>query len=147
MDVSFTLKETVSHGILIVEKRPDMYTSIDRRIFPRVEGKVAVRYGEGDSEREHWTMTKDISGGGMRIRLSKRLIAGTILDLEIARKRSNTTSRCRGEIVWVSQCEEKEECCFEAGIRFIGLNLLFVNKLIGDLESLNPEQRVGISPC
>ena len=112
-----------------------MYTVTDRRIFNRIDGRLAVRYKWGDDGRERYASTINISGGGARLSLLERLSPGTILDMDISRLNFDGNSQCKGEVVWVKDVSEasRGRVGFEAGIRFIGLNLVFIKELIEDL--------------
>lgn len=114
-----------------------MYTVTDRRMFERVDGRLAVRYRWDDNDREQYASTINISGGGMRLSLFERLSPGTILDMEISRVNFDGNSRCKGEVVWVKNVSEvsRGKVGFEAGIRFIGLNLIFIKEIIEDLKA------------
>lgn len=111
----------------------------DNRLFERVEGEFAVRYSPQGSDREFCTTTKNISGGGMRISLLKRLEPGTLLDLEIFKYDTDVKTRCRGRVVWVwnEPMNVKAERLFEAGIQFINSQLLYIGRLIDCLENKN----------
>ena len=114
-----------------------MHPLIDRRVFQRIRGELAVRcYWEG-SKREHCVSAISISGGGMKIGLPERVTPGTILDVEIFRSDSCRSSRCKGEVIWVKDISKTGQgrMDFEAGIRFIGLSLLFIACLINDLKA------------
>jgi c-di-GMP-binding flagellar brake protein YcgR len=111
----------------------------DNRIFERIEGELAVRYSPQGSDREYCTTTKNISGGGMRISLLKKLGLGTLLDLEIFKYDEDIKARCRGKVVWVwnEPMNKENEQLFEAGIQFINVQLLYIGRLIKYLETEN----------
>jgi hypothetical protein len=111
----------------------------DSRIFERIEGELAVRYSPQGSDKEYCTSTKNISGGGMRISLLKKLQPGTLLDLELSKYDTDIKTRCRGKIVWVwdEPMNRKSEQLFEAGVQFINTQLLYIGRLINYLESQN----------
>ncbi len=112
-----------------------MRISTDNRVFERLDKELAVRYSPVGSNREFCTTTKNISGGGVRMSLLKSLSPGTILDMEIFRYNSNIKARCRGKVVWVwdePMSKETEEH-FEAGIKFLDRQLLYISRLISDL--------------
>lgn len=116
-----------------------MYKGIDRRVFRRVDGELAVKYGLNGRARKHCTATRNISGGGMRVPIFKKLAPGTVLDMEIFKQNSNISAKFRGKVVWVSRTpiKSKKKKLFEAGIKFIDLGFLYIGLLIGDLESQN----------
>lgn len=116
-----------------------MRIGTDSRIFERVEGELAVRYSPQGSNREFCSTTKNISGGGIRMPLLKRLDPGTVLDLEIFRYDTDIKARCRGRVVWVwdEPMNEEKEQFFEAGVQFIDRQLLYIGRLISYLEGQN----------
>lgn len=118
-----------------------MYSGTDRRIFRRVKGELAVKYSLNGNNKTYSTTTKNISGGGMRITLIKKLAPGTILDMEIFKYNSNISANFRGKVAWISKApvkiKGKKKKYFEAGIKFIDLGFLYIGILINDLESRN----------
>lgn len=112
-----------------------MRTGTDSRLFERIEGELAVRYSPRGSDREYCTTTRNVSGGGVRMSLLKRLEPGTILDLEIFRYDSTIKTRCRGEVAWIwnEPMNKKTGQLFEAGIRFLDAELLYIGRLMACL--------------
>jgi len=119
-----------------------MTVKTDNRVFERVEGELAVRYSPLGSDGELCTSTKNISGGGIRTSLLKKLDPGTMLDLEIFRYNSEIKARCRGKVVWVwdEPMDKQTEQYFEAGIEFIDRQLLYIGRLIEYLETHNKSE-------
>lgn len=109
----------------------------ERRIFRRIEGEVPVQYSVPGTSKEYRTFTKNISGGGIRIPLFRKLAPGTVLSLKIFRNVPNISAKCKGEIRWVAEvsAEGRRKKILEAGIKFLDLSFLFIGNLIGDLES------------
>lgn len=116
-----------------------MYKGIDRRVFRRVKGELAVKYGLNGNDMKYSTTTKNISGGGMAIALLEKLAPGTILDMELFKHNSNISAKFRGKVAWISKKPRKgkKRKYFEAGIKFIDLGFLYIGILISDLESRN----------
>ena len=114
-----------------------MRLDTNNRIFERVEGELAVRYSPQGSNKEFCTTTKNISGGGIRISLLKKLTPGTILDLEIFRYNTDIKARCRGKVIWVwgESMDKEDEQAFEAGIEFIDRQVLYIGRLTNYLET------------
>jgi hypothetical protein len=131
------LKEIVFCGIFKIEKRMVMYKGMDRRIFERRDGNLTVRYKIEGEGAEFCTSTKNISGSGMKITLLKNIPLGTMIDLEIFKKNSNQSSRCRGKVIWVSCIDtvDKKDKFFEAGIKFMDSDLMHIGCLISNLET------------
>lgn len=122
-----------------------MYDRTDRRVFRRIEGEVSVRYTIPGSHKEHRTATRNISGGGMRIPILKRLQPGTVLDIEIFRDKSSRSAKCKGEIRWIAYItmKGKRKKSLEAGVKFLDLSFLFMGNLIGDLEARNITEQLS----
>ncbi|MBU0759038.1 MAG: PilZ domain-containing protein [Candidatus Omnitrophica bacterium] len=116
-----------------------MHLSIDNRLFARVDGELGVRYSPQGSDREYCTTTKNISGGGVRMSLLKKLEPGTVLDLEIFKYNTDLKAVCRGKVAWIwgePMSREKNQL-FEAGISFLNQQLLYIGRLINHLETQN----------
>ncbi|NQV04431.1 MAG: PilZ domain-containing protein [Candidatus Omnitrophica bacterium] len=111
----------------------------DNRVFERTAGELAVRYSPQGSNREFCTTTKNLSGGGMRISLLKRLDPGTLLDLEIFKYNTDLKAICRGKIAWIwdEGIGKEKSGLFEAGIQFIDSQFLCMSRLIEHLEKQN----------
>ena len=116
-----------------------MAVGTDNRLFERVEGELAVRYSPQGSDREYCGTTKNISGGGIRMPLLKKMDPGTVLDLEIFKYDTSLRARCRGKIVWVwdEPMNKEAEQYFEAGVQFIDRQLLYIGRLMKYLEDQN----------
>ena len=113
-----------------------MNVGIDNRLFERVDAEFGVRYSPQGSDGEFCSTTKNISGGGIRMSLLKKLNPGTIVDLELFKCNTDIHARCRGEIVWVwnEPMNEETEQSFEAGIQFIDTKFLTIGNLISCLK-------------
>lgn len=114
-----------------------MRVGTDSRLFERIDGELAVRYSPQGSNREFCTTTKNISGGGVRMSLLRRLEPGAILDIEIFKYDSRIRAKCRGKIVWVwdEPMSKRNRQLFEAGIEFIDTKFLNIGRLLNYLGS------------
>jgi len=115
-----------------------MEIGADNRLFKRVEGELGVRYSPQGSNREFCTTIKNISGGGIRVSLLKRLERGELLDLEIFKYNTDIRARCRGRVVWIwdEYVNRREgEDLFEAGIEFVDSHPLRIARLINYIEN------------
>jgi hypothetical protein len=102
----------------------------ERRFFERIDADLAVRYSPYGSDKEYCTTSKNISGGGIRISLLKKLEPGTLLDLELFKYNSPVKTRCRGRIAWMwNEPSDHNNRYFEAGIEFIDNHFVSINKL------------------
>jgi len=109
----------------------------DRRIFERIEGELDVScMPPQELSGEFHGITKNISGGGIKVSLLKKLSPGTVLDLEIFKHDTNIRARCRGKIIWAwdSPGDKESGHVFETGIQFIDGHLFYIGRLIGYLE-------------
>jgi len=118
------------------ERRQAMDLSVDNRLFARVDGELGVRYSPRGSDREYCTTTRNISGGGVRMPLLKKLERGSVIDIEIFKHNTDLMARCRGTIAWVWDKPANQETgqMFEAGISFMDRQLLYIGRLIDYLE-------------
>ena len=118
-----------------------MHIGTDNRLFERIDGELAVRYSPQGSNREFCTTTKNISGGGIRMSLLKRLSPGSILDMEIFKYNTDIKTRCRGRVAWAwdEPADKETGQLFEAGIAFMDPRLLYIGRLIDYLENQNKD--------
>lgn len=109
-----------------------MFQLTEKRIFDRLNIELPVRYSPQGSNVEFCSSTKNISGGGIRLQLFKKLTQGTMLDIEILKYNSDIKIKCRGEVVWIWDVpmDEKNQRFFEAGIKFIGPQLRDIGMVI-----------------
>jgi hypothetical protein len=114
-----------------------MLAQNDNRLFERVNGELAVRYSPQGTDGEFCSTTRNISGGGIRMPLLKRVRPGTMLDLEIFKHSADVdiVFRCMGRVMWTwdSPEDKKEEHIFEAGVKFLNPDLSCIGKLIDSL--------------
>lgn len=112
-----------------------MLAENDNRMFERVSGELAVRYSPQGTDGEFCSTTRNISGGGIRMPLLKRLKPGATVDLEIFKTNMDTAFRCMGKVMWIwdASTDKKEEHSFEAGVKFLNPDLFQVGRLIESL--------------
>lgn len=114
-----------------------MLAENDNRLFERVSGELAVRYSPQGTDGEFCSTTRNISGGGIRIPLLKKIKTGAMLDLEIFKHNTDMAFRCMGKVAWIwdAPANKKEDHTFEAGIKFLNPDLSCIGKLIESLKS------------
>lgn len=114
-----------------------MLAKTENRVFERIDAELSVRYSPQGADREFYSTTRNISGGGIRIPLLRKLDPGTLVDMEIFRPNTDDSIRCRGKVVWAwgVPMDKKQGELFESGIKFINPNLLHISTL---LESMKP---------
>ena len=113
-----------------------MLAQNDNRLFERVEGELAVRYSPRGADGEFCSTTRNISGGGIRIPLLKKVKPGAALDLEIFKNdAADMVFRCMGKVMWIwdAPTDKEEGQFFEAGIKFFNQDLSLIGKLMGSL--------------
>lgn len=119
------------------EKGLKMDSYLERRIFERIDGILTVKYTKEGQKKEYYSVTKNISGGGIKIELPEQLKLGTILDLHIFKINSDISTTCKGSIIWTVKASIRRsgEDFFEAGVKFLNANFLYIGSLIYDLET------------
>jgi c-di-GMP-binding flagellar brake protein YcgR len=112
-----------------------MLAETNNRVFERVNGELAVRYSPQGTDGEFCSTTRNISGGGIRMPLLKKLKPGTTLDMEIFKHNTDMAFRCMGKVVWTwgSLTDKKDEEIYEAGVKFLNPDLMYIGKLIESL--------------
>jgi hypothetical protein len=112
-----------------------MIAKTDARVFERIDKELGVRYSPQGTNAEFCSTTKNISGGGIRMPLLKKLKPGSVLNLEIFKNKADFFIRCRGKVAWVwdAPADQKGEQLFEAGIKFIDPHLLYIGRLMESL--------------
>jgi len=115
-----------------------MATITEKRLFERIDGELGLRYTLHNDSREILsTVTKNISGGGLRTSLIKELSPGTLLDMELAIDNGDVKLRFEGKIAWIwdEPMDKEKKQLFEAGIQFINQRLFYVGRVIKYLET------------
>jgi len=107
----------------------------DNRLFERITGELAVRYSPQGADGEFCSTTRNISGGGIRMPLLKKLKPGSIVDLEIFKHNADMMLRCMGKVMWIwdAPANKKDDYLFESGIKFLNPDLLLIGRLIDSL--------------
>lgn len=112
-----------------------MLAGSDNRLFERVSGELAVRYSPQGADGEFCSTTRNISGGGIRMTLLKKIKPGATLDLEIFKHNTDAAFRCMGRVIWIwdAPINKKDDHVFEAGIKFLNPDLFCIGKLMESL--------------
>jgi len=106
----------------------------ERRMFERINAPLKIKYevmvGLPSSKT---AVSKDISGGGIKLALSENLEAGTELklDIEIPSEKEKITS-AYGKVMWSRKVEisgKKPTTYYETGIKFMKVNPLSIGKI------------------
>ena len=102
-----------------------MWDGVDRRIFPRAEYPCLITVRKNTPPTEAiLTHTDNISLGGVRVVIAKKVEAMTEIDLEIDLKDTLPTVISRATIAWVKiivSSQKDKSPRYDTGIRFLGL--------------------------
>ena len=115
-----------------------MTTITDKRLFERIDGELGLRYTLHNDSRDIFsTTTKNVSGGGLRTTLVKKLAPGTLLDLELSIDNGDVKLRFEGKVSWLwdEPMDKEKKQLYEAGIQFIDPRLFYVGRVIKYLEN------------
>src|SRR5690349_4986542 len=74
----------------------------DRRAFKRYKLREPVRYQFDEPSRLGGSISRDISQGGIQIRLTEFIPLKTMVTLEIQLP-GGRVAECKGEVVWIYQ--------------------------------------------
>jgi len=95
----------------------------ERRRFERVESLVSVNYVSEGAEINNYSLTRDISEGGLSIPLSNRLPSGAKMDIAIiiSDKKSEEKISAVAKIVWSRRNTEHWKPRYSAGLEFLDI--------------------------
>lgn len=93
----------------------------ERRKYIRIDKALSLSYEILESFLRPSCRSKDISEGGIRLRIFQRLAPGTALKLWIYLRDFEQPILAVGEVAWLQKQNDKEYP-FEVGIRFIEIN-------------------------
>lgn len=95
----------------------------DRRKFHRYESALEVRYfPRGNASKEKYTVTKDVSKGGICIPVSDTVKSGDIINLDIKALDRSTVVPALGRVVWTRSLNRPAILNFTAGVEFIRID-------------------------
>lgn len=112
----------------------------ERRKYCRVWLPLEVSYAVvGKPSEKKRLVTKDVSGGGMRLALEEKLNAGTLLKIELELLKEKKKIQLDARVIWLEPAPDYMECSYEAGIEFINIGLeeriMISNYLLYQVES------------
>ena len=106
----------------------------ERRIFKRVDTLLRVRYkvlNRLSLKRE--STGRDLSGGGIRLKLKEKLSVDTKLRLEIRMPPEDSrVTIAFGEVVWTKEIEQanrKTTRYYDIGVRFVQVDPITMGKI------------------
>jgi len=99
-------------------------------MYVRIEASfIKVKYGVvGTGMRDVLRAAKDVSGGGIRFPVNKRLPQGAKLDLELTLPQETAPIQAQAEVIWSSRSRGRRT--YEAGCQFIKIDPLDRGKII-----------------
>lgn len=104
----------------------------DRRVFERVPAAINVAYRVYGGKSKFKTISKDISGGGIRLSLNEKLDEGTILELEIGLPDTNRSIPALGKVAWTVEFVVRGDSVmkyYDTGIEFIRISVVCLGKI------------------
>ena len=109
----------------------------ERRKSVRTDGLVLVNYKIPDLQMEGKSAAFDVSAGGVRMTVDKKLKTGTLVELEIYLPGNSQPIIAKGEVVWAEKSKEKVDVqiapkkeYFYAGIKFSVMDENNTNRII-----------------
>jgi len=109
---------------------PKSNTERPSRMYVRIEASfIKVKYGVvGTGMGDVLRAAKDVSGGGIRFPVNKRLPQGAKLDLELTLPQETAPIQAQAEVIWSSRSRGRRT--YEAGCQFIKIDPLDRGKII-----------------
>ena len=116
-------------------------TGPERRRYIRVGLSLLVGYTVIDVPQEHKELiTKDISGGGMKLPLKEKLGVGTLLKVQLELLKEKKRILLEAKVVWVKPTPDDKEYPYEAGIEFINIGFAKRSMISNCVQYLNREE-------
>ena len=113
----------------------------------RLDLSLEVEYKlSGRDKPAKKALSRNISLGGIKLLMDEELAAGTRLDLAVKNTNHNKSCLVKAEVVWVQACDEKAGS-FEAGLKFIEMNINELSGLISSLAALASRSRGSRGPA
>ena len=100
------------------------HEGLDKRRYIRIGTSLLVSYTVLDAQGEHKELiTKDVSGGGIRLPLKERLSVGTMLKVQLELLKEKKRISLEAKVIWIKPTLDDKEYSYEAGLEFINLDL------------------------
>jgi Tfp pilus assembly protein PilZ len=107
----------------------------ESRQHSRIENSLRISYQIANDAMHADCLTTDISEGGIRLNLFKRLEVGTTIKLCIYFQDLAQPTYVIGKVAWIKKTPDKKYP-YEAGIQFDFFDPAFSSQLQGHLQSL-----------
>ncbi len=113
----------------------------ERRKYIRVRESLLVSYTAIDAEqRHHVSVSKNLSGQGVRLPLKEKLKVGTLLRLQLELLKEKQKIQLGAKVVWVRPNPQDKVFPYEAGLELINISLAKRTMLSNYLQYLKREQ-------
>ena len=105
------------------ENKEETSNSTEKRIYPRLDKKLNVKYKVIKSEKkdiaeEKLTLTENISAGGIAFLALEELNRGSLIEVEIDLMDGQPPIQCLSRVIWTKRLDSGE---YEVGICFLDL--------------------------
>ncbi len=112
-------------------------------MYVRIEASVIkVKYGVvGREVGRALRAAKDISGGGIRFPVNKRLPQGAKLDLELTLPQETVPIQAQAEVIWSARSRGRRT--YEAGCQFTKIDPLDRGKIIRHVHEALRDRKPG----
>lgn len=94
----------------------------ERRRHERVESMLSVRYTSTTGQIAGYSLTKDLSQGGIGLALNGKIPSGTELNLEITLEEEKKAIPAAAKVVWSSRNFEHWRSRYSAGLEFVRID-------------------------
>lgn len=115
----------------------------DRRRYVRVGRTLKLGYkvihSVGKYER---SVSKDISGGGIKIPFKEKPMEGSTLDLELELTQESKKFKFHGKVIWVKTQAQDKDYPYIAGIEFLNVSTAVQTMLSNYMQYLNRRELI-----
>lgn len=135
-----------SRNLMPVARIEEYWSGKERRQHIRFNSSLEILYRE--EKKPHLNnncRTVDISEGGMKLQMDKKLPKGTILDFKVMLPSSNKSAEVEGEVVWSEDVKERDvsgKRLFNAGIKFRAIKEPSGSHLLDHIRSLSEKSDI-----
>ncbi len=99
---------------------------------------LLISYAVIDAAQKHWkSITKNISGGGIKLPLKEELAVGSLLKVELELLKEKKRIRLEAKVIWVKPNPEDKNFPYEAGIEFVNIGFAERTMISNCVQYLN----------
>ena len=102
----------------------------ERRRFPRYDCAFEVRYSPQGDAKENYTVSKNVSRGGIRLPVSRIVKNGDTLKLDIDINQKRGRVFAIGKVRWLKEISRPSPLGLDAGLEFTKIDSLDVERLV-----------------